>query len=289
MIKSINAGFSAPLSPDDLTQMHAMRLQGVRTEIPVRATRDEMAAILSALVGSGLSINLLFHGEAMPALELCMQVLDAYLLATNDLGLPLAAIEPANEPNIHDCDPLDMSVKLTAVHDALGTAGFTGTIYGGSVANLNREGLSYLQDMQWKHLPREIEVAVHRYAPRNTPGASHFESLQHEIVAAMEATGRKTPPALTEMGYHTALQTADWQWKPPFYQPAFRLTNEQAAEALFNDLNAYASWGVPRCDVFQWNCGIPDDDEDYEALYGVRAPDGTWLPQGVMLAQIGTL
>jgi hypothetical protein len=287
VIKSVNIGFGDPISPDDLAQLRSMRLQGVRTEIPVHASLPQIDGILEPLVGSGLQPLILLHGEALPALALCMQALDV-ALAAHKLGLAID-LEAANEPNINDCDPLDMSAKLLAVHDALGTMGFTGKLYGGSVSNLHRDGLEYLRAMQWEALPSDLLVAVHRYAPRNEPGSSHLDSLKAEIDAVSFVTGRTARPAMTEAGYHTALNTSEWSWKPPYFHPAHRLTNEQAAEAIFNDLHAYAGWGVPRVDLFQWNCGIPDDEFDYEALYGVRDPQGVWLPQGQMLAQIGDL
>lgn len=287
MLKSINAGFGDPLSADDLTQMRSMKLQGVRTEIPVRASLAQIDGILEPLVGSGLQPLILLHGEALPALELCMQAVDVALKA-HALGLAID-LEAANEPNINNCDALEMSAKLLAVHEALGNAGFTGKLYGGSVSNLHRDGLDYLRAMQWGSLPSDLLVAVHRYAPRNVPGSSHIGSLKAELDAACFVTGRTARPAISEMGYHTALNTAEWSLKPPYYHAAHRLTDEQAAEAIFNDLHAYAGWGVPRCDIFQWNCGIPKDATDYEALYGVRDHDGSWLPQGVMLAQIGDL
>jgi hypothetical protein len=287
MVKSVNIGFGSPLSPDDLAQLRSMKLQGVRTEIPVHASQEQIAAILTPLVGSGLKPLILLHGEALPALELCMQALDV-ALAAHKLGVSID-LEAANEPNINDCDPLDMAAKLLAVKDALDTMDFTGHLYGGSVSNLHRDGLAYLYAMQWKVLPSAIKVAVHRYAPRNLPGSSHLQSFQHELVAAMEATGRVTPPAITETGFHGALTTSEWSFKPPYYHPAHQLSEEQRAEALFDLLNECSIYGVPRCDVFQWNSAVPDDEFDYEAMYGVRDPQGVWLPQGIMLAQIGDL
>ena len=288
MIKSINIGFGVPLSPEDVAQVQAMRLQGVRTELHPDMSDEQILAILAAFVGSRLALLILLHGEAMEGPVLKAQALKAAHYV-DVLGLTDVDVELENEPDLSDTSPRVMASRSEMAVRALRDAGFTGKIYGGSVSNLVPRGIDYLTGMDWASLPADLEVAVHRYAPRKTPGASHLASLQHEIVAAMEATVRQTPPALTEVGYHTARQTAAWSRPPPFYHSAFRLTNEQVAEALFNDLHAYASWGVPRCDIFQWNCGVPENDEDYEALYGVRAADGTWLPQGIMLAQIGEL
>lgn len=287
MITSINAGFGAALSVDDVTQMHAMRFGGCRTDLPPGASYNIAVGILSAFVHAPLSPLILLHGEAMDGPTLVEQALRTARQATV-LGLAID-LELANEPDLTDVGPLEMAKRCAMTTRALREDGFTGRIYGGSVSNLNTRGIGYLKAMQWATLPPELLVAVHRYAPRNDPKASHLASLQHEVVAAIEATDRRPPPAITEMGYHTAKQTASWSLRPPFYRHGFRLTNEDVADALFHDLPLYASWGCPRVDVFQWNCGHPASDTDYEALYGVRDVNGHWLPQGIMLAQMGPL
>lgn len=281
--RSMNAGFGAPLSADEIQQMQDMALGGVRTEIHAAMSEDQIVDVLLPLVSSGLDVLVLLHGETMSGVDLAQQCGRVVRLAAMvDL---LIDLELQNEPDLAGTPPEEMADRCLLAYEELRRGGFTGRILGGTVMNLHRDGLDYLKAMRWSHLPSDLLLAVHRYAPRNQPGASHLGSLRQEIEAAMTLTGRMAP-SITEFGYHTAQQSAAWSAKPPFYQHAFRLTNEQAAAAIVHDLAVYESCGCPRADVFQWNNGVPVNDEDYEALYGVRNVSGDWLPQAFALAKL---
>lgn len=285
MVKGMNAGFGEPLSVDDIIQMHSMRLGGVRTEIHASMSEGQILEILRPFVGSRLKLLVLLHGESLLGPELAQQALRAMRLAAQ-LNLSID-LELQNEPDLAGVHPLKMRARMLTAYIALRGAGFGGAILGGSVMNLHKNGRAYFAAMGWKTLPADLSVAVHRYAPHNLPGASHMGSLAAELAEVKRVTG--DIPYVTEMGYHTALQTSWWDFHSPYFHPAFTLTNEQAAEGLFEDLQVYAAAGCPRVDVFQWNSAPISDPADFEARYGVRGADGTWNAKGIMLAQVGEL
>lgn len=281
MIKSINAGFGDPLSTSDITEMQQLQLDGCRTELsPSIIERAE--AILSPFVGCGLQLLvILCVGQDIVTTSLDALAKHARNVVTKAWALGLSIdVEVYNEPNLEGLSATRVAQGSLAVYHELRDMGFVGAIYGGCVSNLNREGVQFMQNMQWKNLPADLSASVHRYAPRNNPTLSHMASRQHEMVAVIDACHGRLP-AVTEFGYHTDGKGQQFSWLPDV-----PISTEEISAALVRDLKEYASWGIPRADVYQWRnppSGMPG------LHWGVHTFEGERLPQAYALQNVGVL
>lgn len=290
MILGMNAGFGDPLSPHDTEDLTHMHTRLVRTEINPSWSDERAQTIIHPFVQTLLSPLILLCGademesRGSDVTGMATHARRCYRLVRDIVGPAGCIFEPLNEPDIHNMTPYQTARVCEAVHRALREDGFEGLILGGSISNTTPKGLAYLGEMNWSRLPYDLYPTIHRYAPANNPKRSHAESLQHEIVGVMYATGRLGQvPAITEMGYHTFPSPGEWKYPPLDYFAPTQLTNAQAAEALIGDLTQYDAWGVPLCCIYQWNNGTNPQFESY----GMRDIEGNWLPQGYAVQQFG--
>lgn len=276
MLRGLQAIFDAgPLGPDLLASLKAIGVDGVRADCQ-NAGAEQAALVTRETLASGL---------------LCLTIVadenDARLLPAGSV------VEVLNEPNITiggraPVPAAEYRRRLFAVHAIAQQRGFS--VWGGSIANLNRRGLDYARAIDPRTWPAGIGFTFHSYRPSNgSPTSAHqgFSSRDQEMAALLTIIGAR-PHACSEFGWHTGNRLTGW-WDRLTGRSACLSLQQQAdytaAEWRFLE-RAGSRFGV----LYQINSGPTSlvgscrqrRDGD---CFGIRDLRGSWLPVAKTFAE----
>ena len=270
----LTTGFGDPIGADLLDALSDLQVDAARQSL--RPDSNLEACVRDF---SGRRIRPLF---LFPRLEHAFsQVRFLMQLVVAHFGPAGADIGIGNESNIHN-ETIDQAVLAVehAQHVAPG-AGFEGAIYATSIANLEPQRDFGWMKAFWPRLSVEVVRDFHRYPEIRYPWHlddrhpwHQFSSIEAECEAVLaEAAGG--PVSITEFA-HSTVQHAGWAingWHP------FdgKVTNEQSADYLTQDLVTYTKAGFTDAMVYQINSG--PDPTVWDHCQGIRDIDGNWLPQ----------
>jgi len=254
MIVGINAGFGDSLT-GDLPQIAALGYTGIRQDLqPLsgwtledRAAELRVPGIQPLYIVRGPQIGRFWRGETLE------------LLNEPNLSFPgRPALTPwayAQEWNTYAPEDLARGV----------------VIYFGSISNLQRNPLRWLEQAWAYAHPKPTHVSYHRYPPesgRMMDPHKGFRCRDDELDALRQIVGGDTVLACTEWGYHQGPRKrwGFWPW---------RLNDQQQADAIRDEWLYLRSLKLARADIYQWN-----DGPDGTAInrFGVRRADGSLKP-----------
>lgn len=266
---------------DSLDVVKGLGFQTFRTEIYPDAPADRLKVVLDAALLGGFAERVLVllklerPGTSLPLAYGHTQRVIRY---AKEIGLGIN-LEPMNEPNLAGVPPKKAAEFTQLVAKvAFDEEGFEGKVFGGSVSNFTQKPLSYLADMGWGKLHPRLDAAGHRYPDRLDPSRPHpgFKSREAEWETFRSIVGGERLVAITEFGYHTALEKwGKWWWKG-----SIKLTDEGAGVRLVQDLEFYQRMGAYAAYSYQWNDG---PTTHYLDRYGHRTPEGALKAQALII------
>lgn len=156
----------------------------------------------------------------------------------------------------------------------------------GSISNLHKKGLSWLDDMLWETTAvfTTFNVSVHRYPKGKSWKTPHegFASREAEVRALKSIIG-DVKWACTEFGYHTAPQLIH-KWIP-IKLWSWRWTDAEVAEQVRKEWTFWQEQGAEFACLYQVTDGPTDTRED---RFGVVRMDKTLKPSALSIQQVLT-
>lgn len=246
--------------PEVLQQVKARRFEMLRMSTGLHTT-----AMLNMALAQGWKILLIVKdGQEVEA-----------------LGSPLLSrlkgqrVELWNEPNLDvdgKIEPLVYAAMVPAFVQACHHVGADPWI--GAISNLNKDGLSWLQQMM-KALPSSVEcgVSVHRYPAGREWHDAHpgFATRCDEVHALRKIIGTRRM-GCSEFGYHTAKQLRH-KWLPRWM--GWRWTDAEVARNVQAEWAFWQREGAEFAVLYQLPDGPTDTAED---RFGIMRADGTFKP-----------
>jgi len=261
VIIGLNAGFGDPLGAD-LDAIAGQGYTGIRQDVQPVTDPVVLQARIDELRGSAVAPLFIVRGAQLDFLQ------------------PGETAELLNEPNLSFPDrpsltPEDYAVEWNTYAPAALDRGVI--VYFGSISNLTKDPLQWLAAALAHVTVAPTHIAFHRYPPESGDffdAHRGFRRRKDELDALTQAVARTVGGdvtyACTEFGYHQGERRKWWG-----FGPAFRLTDEEVADALRLEWQYLAAWGCVRADLYQLNDG-PDDS--WINQFGIRRTDGTWKP-----------
>ena len=251
MVKSLQAGFGAPLGRPLMTELYNRGVRGVRLD---------MQDVTDALTFYVLT------QEALDAGLRPLLIINALQPAWIPSDVPLD-IEFINEPDLAGWSPAQYATALCFVEKLLDRQH---RLWAGGVSNCSKNRLAWLAEVV-RQIPLGIGVSVHRY-PKN--GArpldpqDGFKTRAEEMRAIRSVVGGR-PWGCSEFGYHTGLQkTGRWFWTRRWHW-----TDNQVAVFARQEWALWENAGAEFAVWYQVGDGPADP-----YCYGIRAYEGTWKP-----------
>lgn len=243
----INAGFGESIS-HEFDNFRRLKFNDVRQDMQYAASPAHWQYLRSE-----------FHSTDITPLYIVAphQVVD---LRTGDRA------ELCNEPNLYMTPAQYAEQWNKVVEDVIDNEI---TLFFGSISNLNKAGIKWLQDAWSLVTHKPTHVSLHRY-PRDG-GVSHahrgFRSRFHEVDAVRQIVGN-AELAMTEFGYHTARR---WRWG---FIPT-RWSDIQVRSMVEHEWMFWNAMNFESAYLYQLNDG---PSRSYLDRFGIRRVTGEWKP-----------
>jgi hypothetical protein len=266
--------YGAPLGLELHQELAARRVQVLRQNV---APADRLEVLIADHAGQPLRAHLLLptldevYGLGRETLELGISHLGA-------AGFDVGVINEGSITGVSVDEAVAAMEQMQRWGDELG---FGGGFYACSIPNLEpRRDFGWMRAF-WPRLSLNVVCDFHRYPEIRYPWHvddrhpwHQFSTLEQELEAVFaEARGRQV--SISEFT-HATVQRRGWSlngWHP------FdgKVTDQESADYLTDDLILYAQYGLTDAFVFQYNDG--PDPMNWWHCQGIVDVNGNWKPQ----------
>lgn len=269
----LNAGFGAPIGPENLAAYRALGFSGVRQDL-LKPT--DTTPLIGEILRAGL------YGLFIVRDPFTAAVMRGTLAGDG-------AVEIGNEEDAR-MSPRAYHRHFMEVYEALGGGGpLTPQVFTCGITTTDKGRLSWLEQVYAFGIPEGVGCAIHTYRSTVAPWVSHkgFNSRAEEYRAVREIIGPRRRLIVSEIGWHTTPSRHRYgPWG--LFSRRVQFTDADVARFALAECKIAAAHGVESLTWFQANDG--QDPKQYEHTFGIRRLDGTWKPVADALrhyAQVG--